>query len=67
MNKRKKKIKSRRNFSRSDFFPKKEEKEVWIKDMLIRVVFPDPKKREVYIQALVDGLENEPNLEIKDE
>ena len=33
---------------------------------MIRQAFPDKKKREAYIQALLDGLKTEPDLEEKE-
>jgi hypothetical protein len=63
---KKKKIKPRRKFDRGKWFNKKETMDLFVKDRLIRDVFPDPEERQEYIQALIDGLNNEPILELKD-
>ena len=63
---KKKKIKSRRSFSRAEAFPKKEAKEVLLKDWLIRQAIPDPEERQEYIRALIKGLETEPFVEAEE-
>jgi hypothetical protein len=64
---KKKKIKSRRKFSRDEFFTKRDELSILMKNHMIRQTFPDKKEREAYIQALLDGLKMEPDLELKDD
>ena len=52
--------KARRTLDRGTLFPKKELRDVWIKDHFLRIVFPDLVKRMAYISALIIGLEVEP-------
>lgn len=63
MNKNKKKLKfkkARRTLDRGLLFPKKEIKDIWIKDYFLRIAFPDREVRLAYISALIKGLEVEP-------
>ena len=55
-----KKSRHRRTLDRGSLFPKKELRDVWIKDHFLRIVFPDLVKRMAYISALIIGLEVEP-------
>ncbi|MHA1409704.1 MAG: hypothetical protein ACTSQY_05275 [Candidatus Odinarchaeia archaeon] len=52
--------KSRRAFDRGACFPKKEIREVMVKDFFLRQAFPNFDERQAYIQALIKGLEEEP-------
>jgi len=59
----KKKIKSRRKFNLAETFPKKEMKEVMLKDFMIRQAIPDPVERQKYIEGLIEALDNAPIVE----
>lgn len=63
MGNKKKKLrfkKPRRALDRGILFPKKEIKDIWIKDYFLRIAFPDYDERQAYITALIRGLEVEP-------
>lgn len=63
MNKKRKKLrfnKLRRTPNRADLFPKKEIRDIGIKDYFLRIAFPDFAERMAYISALIKGLEEEP-------
>lgn len=63
MGKNKKKLKfkkARRVLDRGLLFPKKEIRDVWIKDHFLRIAFPDLEERQAYITALIGGLDTEP-------
>ena len=63
-NKRKLRFKKRRTLTSEELFKKKAIRELFITDISIRNAFPDPKERLEYIEALIQGLEKEPMLEI---
>ncbi|MFH1547261.1 MAG: hypothetical protein ABIC57_02130 [bacterium] len=62
MNKKKKLRykKPRRTLDRLTLFPKKEIRDIGIKDYFLRIAFPDFTERQAYITALIRGLEMEP-------
>jgi len=60
---KKKKIKIRRRFNRAEIFPKKEVKEVMLKDWSIRQAIPDPDERQNYIESLIRILDEAPIVE----
>lgn len=61
------KFKKRRSLDRRELFKNKVAKEdsyfAWM-DERLKEVFPNKEDRYAYINALADGLEHEPNLEI---
>jgi hypothetical protein len=64
---KKPKFKIRRKLDRRDLFKKKvakEDPDFARLDEGLKETFPDPKDRYAYINALIEGLEHEPNLEI---
>lgn len=65
--KKKLKIKKRRSLSRQELFKNKLIKEdnylYWMWRAILKD-FPGKKERQGYIEALIEGLETEPNLEI---
>lgn len=63
MAKKKLKFKKRRSISSEELFKRKVDVKLLWMDWSIRQAFPDPVKRQEYIQALIKGLENEPTLE----
>ena len=72
MNKKRLKFKKSRHqhgLAREDLFPKKcarENYDMYVQYCMISSAIPNPVERKEYIRALIDGLENEPDMELKD-
>lgn len=57
-------LKKRRHISSDQLFKKKADQQLMLMDWSIRQAFPDPVKRQKYIQDLIDGLETEKTYEL---
>lgn len=63
MAKKKLKFKRRRHLDVERLFRKKADEQLFRMDWSLRQAFPDPVKRAEYIEALMEGLEDEPTSE----
>jgi hypothetical protein len=67
MAKKRKFIKPRRKFQRSDFFPQEEKALLHILNLQLHTAFPNKEERIRYIEDLIVGLRTEPICEMGEE
>lgn len=64
MSKKRLKFKKRRYISADQLFKKKADRQLMLMDWSLRRAFPDPVKRQKYLQDLIEGLGKEKTYEL---